>query len=215
MAADIFKLPNLITLGRLLMLVPTAYFLARSDPNARYWALSCLAVAAVSDFFDGYFARRLNLRTQLGLILDPLSDKILAATLVILLIAFREFPYWLAAVIIGRDLMIFAGAAIVRKKAGLIIPSNLTGKYCFSAIAMLLISYILEFDFGIRLTMYLTLILIALSLFFYGQIYINVMHGRETPVFRDRPLYKQLRTIGVVAVIATYLMKFARTAGWV
>ena len=77
MAHALFKIPNLISLGRLMFVVSTAWFLAQPEPVARLYALIFLTLAAVSDFFDGFMARRLNQHTRLGLILDPLTENLL------------------------------------------------------------------------------------------------------------------------------------------
>jgi len=214
MAHDIFKVPNLITLGRLAFLIPTGYFLSLPGPHNQIYALACLTLAAVSDFLDGFFARKLNQQTQLGLILDPLSDKILAATVIILLIIHRAFPLWLAAVIIGRDLLIAAGGLMMKSKIKEIPSSNLTGKYGFASIAVLLVSYVIEFEFGIWLLTVIVIPLIALSIIFYGRAMISVIEGRPVPRFHDRPVYHILRTVTTVIISAIYLFKLFQKINW-
>lgn len=214
MAHDIFKIPNLVTLGRLLLLIPTAYFLSQPGVDSRIYALVCLTIAAVSDFLDGYLARRLNQCTRLGLILDPISDKILAGILAVLLIIYRDFPIWLAALIIGRDLLIMIGGLAVKSKISDVPSSNLSGKYSFTAIAVLLCSYVIEFQFGIRLFTFITVAFIILSVVMYGRRFILVMHGRTIPEFRDKALYRATR-IALVWIISLYfLYRLGQYIGW-
>ena len=215
MARDIFKLPNLISMGRLILLFPTAYFLSQPGPTSRIYALACLSAAAISDYLDGYFARKFNQKTELGKILDPLSDKILAGVLVILLIIYRAFPVEMAVLITGRDLLILSGGLIIRSKTNVTPQSNLTGKYCFASIAVLLISYVIEFDFGIKLLSISSVILITLSIFIYGRIFILALQGKPCPVFSDRPLYRFLRTGAAIIISAIYLYQLMRYTGWV
>jgi len=205
MAHDIFKVPNLITLGRLLLLIPTAHFLSLPGAANRIFALACLSLAAFSDFLDGYFARRLNQKTRLGLILDPVSDKILAGILGLLLIIYRDFPIWMAAVIIGRDLIIMAGGLLVKSRTAEIPSSNLSGKYCFASIAVLLCSYVIEFDFGIRLFTYITLALIAVSLINYSRSFMHIMKDIPPPRFEDKKAYRIMR-LAVVWIISIYFI---------
>lgn len=205
MIRDIVKIPNLISLGRLIFLIPTAYFLSQPDPHYRLYALITLTVAAVTDYFDGYFARKLNQKTELGLILDPLSDKILAGVLVILLILYRSFPIWLAVLILGRDILILSGGLIIKSKTGRTPESNLSGKYCFAFIAGLLISYVIEFDFGITMMTAISIILIGLSLVIYARTFTIVMRGTAAPVFVDKPLYRFLRTAITLIAALVYL----------
>lgn len=101
------QLPNLITVLRLL-LIPVMAFLV----FARSYDLAFLlfVLQAVSDWLDGFLARRYHLMTRFGAILDPIADKLamLAATL---LLAWQGFlPWWLAAVMVARDIVIVCGA---------------------------------------------------------------------------------------------------------
>jgi len=213
-AHDLIKVPNLITLGRLVFLVPTAYFLARPGHANQIYALICLSLAAVSDYFDGYFARRLNQQTRLGLLLDPLSDKIMAATMVILLIMYRNFPLWMAAIIVGRDILIGAGGLAVASRIRNIPRSNLTGKYAFASIAVLLVSYVIEFDFGVRLFTFISLPLIALSAVLYARSLVRAVKGLPLPDFQDKTMYRAARSIGTLVVAVVYLYKLLEMVGW-
>lgn len=214
MAHDIFKIPNLITLGRLLLLIPIAFFLSRPGGDNQIYALACLTAAAISDYLDGFFARLLNQQTRLGLMLDPLSDKILAGTLVILLIVYRDFPFWIAAAIIGRDLLILIGSLIVKSKTSDIPPSNLSGKYSFAAIAVLLCSHIIEFQFGIWLFTILTLVFLLLSLIMYGRTLIAVMQGQPMPRFKDKIGYRIIRIALTWVVSIYFLFRLGQFIGW-
>ena len=214
MAHDIFKIPNLITLGRLLMLIPTAWFLSEPGPVNRVLALACLTVAAVSDFLDGYLARRLKQETRLGLILDPLSDKILAGVLAILLIIYRDFPLWLAAAIIGRDLLIMTGGLMMKSRITGIPPSNLSGKYGFASIAVLLCSHVIEFPFGIKLFTILVVAFIALSIIMYGRAFARVMRGRPLPRFHDKQAYRIIR-MAITWPLSLYILyHLGQYLGW-
>jgi CDP-diacylglycerol--glycerol-3-phosphate 3-phosphatidyltransferase len=215
MAHDLFKVPNLITVGRLVFLIPTGYFLSLPGPHNQIYALACLTLAAISDYFDGYFARRLNQQTRLGLILDPLSDKVLAATVIILLIVHRDFPLWMAAIIIGRDILIAGGGLAIKSKLKEIPASNLTGKYSFASIALLLVSYVIEFDFGIWLMTIMVIPLIGLSIVFYARAMIRVLKGQPLPHFHDRLIYRLLRTAATVIVSVVYLFRLFQKIHWI
>jgi CDP-diacylglycerol--glycerol-3-phosphate 3-phosphatidyltransferase len=176
--------------------------------------LLCLSLAAISDYFDGYLARRLKQETRLGLILDPLSDKILAAVLVVLLIRYRAFPLWLAGIIVGRDLMILAGGMKIRSRLKVIPSSDLTGKYCFAAIAVLLVSHIIEFSFGVTIMTVTALVLVAASLASYGVTLAAAMNGRATPKIADRPAYRYARVVVTWSISLVYLFKLGQMIGW-
>ena len=101
------QLPNLITAGRIALVVPLAWLIARQDYRT---ALVVLVIAAVSDAVDGFLAKRFGWQTWIGGMLDPIADKLmLMASFVALGIA-GGIPAWLPALVIGRDLVIVLGA---------------------------------------------------------------------------------------------------------
>jgi len=104
-------IPNIICLIRIGLIWPTIVALQAGE----YWtALILVAVCAVSDGLDGWLAKRFNWTSHLGKILDPLADKMLLVAL-FLTTAWNDLvPWWLAAVVVARDVMIGGGAVIYR-----------------------------------------------------------------------------------------------------
>jgi len=112
-------LPNLITLGRF-ALVPLALWCIQADRwLAAFWVF---AAAGASDAVDGYLARRLNLRSPLGAVLDPLADKVLLVSLFVMLGAHGVVPAWLVVLVVGRDLLIVAAVGVLWWRAGRLPP---------------------------------------------------------------------------------------------
>jgi cardiolipin synthase len=100
-------LPNLVTILRMLLVVPLCWLIR----DGRYdGALVIAAVAGFSDAVDGFLARHYGWQTWLGGILDPLADKLLLTTAFLWLAFAGDVPTWLAALVIGRDLVIVGGA---------------------------------------------------------------------------------------------------------
>jgi cardiolipin synthase (CMP-forming) len=109
------SLPNLITLARLGLVPLMAWYAAR---GVYVVALPIFLMAALSDFADGYIARKFKVVSRFGAALDPIADKLnmLVATLVL---AWQSLlPLWLAAAIIGRDVIIVAGVLAYRRFRG-------------------------------------------------------------------------------------------------
>lgn len=104
------SLPNAITLVRL-ALTPLVAF-AIFDGRWRD-ALLLFGVAGVSDALDGYLARRLGMRSELGAFLDPLADKALLVTIYVTLAIVGAAPVWLAALVVGRDLFIIGTIGVL------------------------------------------------------------------------------------------------------
>ena len=107
------NLANLVTLGRLLMVVPLVWLIATERLEAAFWLF---VAAGVSDVVDGYIAKNFNARTELGAILDPLADKALLDGIYLALAIVGWLPAWLAIMVLGRDLLIVIGVALIRRR---------------------------------------------------------------------------------------------------
>ena len=113
--------PNRISLVRLLLVGPFVVLLINQHawPWARHAALAIFLVMAVSDFVDGLLARRLGAITRLGAILDPLADKVLVISAVVLLSIHRigaggyHLPNWLPIAVVGKDLWVIVGTVVI------------------------------------------------------------------------------------------------------
>lgn len=206
----LFQLSNLFSLLRIALIPVLAFYLAQSGESAALKSLVILVVAGISDGLDGYFARKLNQVSQLGMILDPLADKVLAGALVIMLIFFRDFPIWLAIVIVGRDLLILAAAAILLRGKKILTPSNLSGKYAFVSIVALLSCAVIRFEFGVTLMTYISLALIVLSVTNYVHVFSAYQKGEKLPVFKDQPVFKITRVCATALVLLLLLVKLYR-----
>lgn len=106
------NVPNLLTVSRLL-LVPCffvcLYYDYQGVEETTVPLRILLMFIVISDFLDGYLARRWNTTTRLGRILDPLADKFFVVTSYILLTAFKQIPPWLTILVVSKDVMILLG----------------------------------------------------------------------------------------------------------
>jgi cardiolipin synthase (CMP-forming) len=107
-----FSLPNLLTFGRLALVPVIAGLLLYAGPKenaARWMALALFIVAAITDFFDGYLARKWQLQSSLGRMLDPIADKVLVAVVLLVLssdgILFGGH-IWAAVIILAREVLV-------------------------------------------------------------------------------------------------------------
>jgi len=104
-------LPNILTALRLCAAPLTGVLILRGQFTA---ALSVFAFAGLSDVLDGYLARRLSYATRFGVYLDPAADKLLMLASFVTLAMIHAIPFWLTALIIGRDLAIVMGVGLAR-----------------------------------------------------------------------------------------------------
>ncbi len=118
------NLPNKLTLIRI-VLVPVCMLLTLL--GYMYWALGVFIVAAITDFFDGYIARKYNLVTSFGKIMDPLADKILVFGALLCFIEMGFIPSWTVAIILAREFFV-TGMRIVAVDKGKVIAASWWGK---------------------------------------------------------------------------------------
>ena len=104
------------------MVVPLVWLIATERLQAAFWLF---LAAAISDAVDGFIAKRFNTRTNLGSYLDPLADKVLLDGIYVALAMGQWLPVWLVALVIGRDLLIVCGVALIRRRDAVFRPRPL------------------------------------------------------------------------------------------
>lgn len=135
------QIPNIITVIRILAIAPICWLLWKGSYGS---ALALLVLAGLSDALDGFLARRYGWFTRLGAILDPVADKLFVVSVFIVFGLKGSLPWWLIALVIGRDVVIVLGAIVYRVVMGelemrpLIISKLNTGLQIFLLAATLL-----------------------------------------------------------------------------
>ena len=121
----IFTIPNVISMLRLVCVPLFAYLIIQHE---NYWALAILAISGISDWLDGYIARRFNQISKLGQILDPAADR-LFIFVTLLGLTYRDvIPLWFAIIVISRDLFLLTLIPALTKKGYGPLSVNLIGK---------------------------------------------------------------------------------------
>jgi CDP-diacylglycerol--glycerol-3-phosphate 3-phosphatidyltransferase len=145
---NFWTISNLFSISRVFLLIPIFFFLYQGkDNNGNEWAAIFMGLAAITDFLDGATARWLNKMTRWGRILDPLCDKVCILSIgIFLALPSRDhpIPIWFLLLVIARDFIILVGSYYIIGRYHH-IPSSMTiGKWTTFFMAMLLISYTLE-----------------------------------------------------------------------
>jgi CDP-diacylglycerol--glycerol-3-phosphate 3-phosphatidyltransferase len=122
------NLPNAITLSRLFLTAGFIIFVAWESTWGHLTALVLFVIAAISDFVDGWLARKMNLVTPLGKLLDPLADKILVCSAFVFLTAEGLCPVWITALILGREFLV-TGLRQIAIEAGQVLAADRLGKW--------------------------------------------------------------------------------------
>ena len=162
-------LPNALSIFRALLLIPIFFALKLDSETGGRLILILLIIAGLTDFFDGYLARRWGFNSQLGRILDPLADKIFAGGLVLTLALEGRIPVWFCVLIISRDICIIIGSALLLNRMNLVKGSNTIGKWAFTFILFALISAILDLARATPVLIVLSTVFVLFSVVSYGH----------------------------------------------
>ncbi|MBK9306010.1 MAG: CDP-diacylglycerol--glycerol-3-phosphate 3-phosphatidyltransferase [Nitrospira sp.] len=141
--ADSINVPNVLTLARILLIPVFIILFVNPTPDQSLAAAAIFAVAAVTDMLDGYIARRTGQVTKLGKLLDPLADKLLVLSALILLMNVERVSALVVLLIVGRELAV-TGMRAIAAGEGMIIPAETTGKYKMALQVVAIILLILE-----------------------------------------------------------------------
>jgi len=144
----IFNVPNLLSLSRILS-VPIFIVLMLDPHPARALAAGIVfSLASATDWLDGYLARKWGQVTKMGKLLDPIADKILIMSALVILVELRPniVHSWMAILIIGREFAV-TGLRAIASSDGIIIPAETVGKYKVGAQITAVLSLLLDYAF--------------------------------------------------------------------
>ena len=121
------SLPDQLTVARALS-VPVVVLLFEWDfPNHDYWATALFALAMSTDWFDGRIARRRGHVSPLGSLLDPVADKLLVLSVLVVLIDQDVFPAWMVAAVVAREILV-SGLRLAALERGVVLAARDLGK---------------------------------------------------------------------------------------
>ena len=172
MASNIITIPNLLTFLRMALIPVFASLLFYGQSG---WALLIFVIAGVSDGVDGFVARRFNQESALGTIIDPIADKLLMTTAFVILTLpnilpptrHLPVPFWVTAVVLGRDLLIIGVAGAINVVTGFrgFKPSwlgKLSTTVQVAAVALIMFAVVSGYTFYLP-TIYAVVVLLAFA----------------------------------------------------
>jgi CDP-diacylglycerol---glycerol-3-phosphate 3-phosphatidyltransferase len=145
------NIPNLLSAVRILAIPVVIGFLSWPGPMASFLAAVIFSLASLTDLLDGYIARQQKRETAVGKLLDPLADKLLVLSCMIMLIPLERIPAWMVVLIIGREVAV-TGLRGIASAEGLVIAASRWGKaklilQTFSLIGLMIHYRYLGIDF--------------------------------------------------------------------
>lgn len=174
---------NVLSLLRLLLAAPIVLLLLRAGEGDRTLPLIVMLAAGLTDFLDGILARAMDQITELGRVLDPLADKIAIAAVGFTLIVLGDLPLWFLLVVVVRDIVILAGGLLIKKRTGVVLPSNWAGKVAVTFVALVMLLAATHLDGLMHLrdgAIWVSVFFLTLSLVLYARRFYEAFISRVT-----------------------------------
>ncbi|MFY9323108.1 MAG: CDP-diacylglycerol--glycerol-3-phosphate 3-phosphatidyltransferase [Syntrophomonadaceae bacterium] len=170
------NLPNSLTIIRIILIPIFVVILLVRIPYGDYIAALIFSVAALTDSLDGYLARKRREVTTLGVILDPLADKLLVTAALISLVELSRIPGWTAIVILGREFAV-SGLRAIKAEQGIVIPASWMGKLKtisqIAAILLIILEKSFEQVFSFPLGLWMLYLAVAITVLSGIQYFYN------------------------------------------
>ncbi|WP_432822317.1 CDP-diacylglycerol--glycerol-3-phosphate 3-phosphatidyltransferase [Trichloromonas sp.] len=178
----LLNLPNMLTLVRIAAVPLVVVLLLFESREANFWAALVFALAAVTDWLDGWLARKWEIVTVLGKFLDPLADKLIVMAALIMLIPLGRVPAWAVFLILARE-MIVTGLRSIASAEGVVIAASDLGKYKTIVQMVAIIALLLHYDyywlFGYEIELFHVTMQHAGLFFFYVAFVMTIWSGAD------------------------------------
>ncbi len=178
----LMNLPNILTLARIAAVPVVVILLLFESKSNCFWAAAVFILAAITDWLDGYLARKWQIVTVLGKFLDPLADKLIVLGALIMLIPLDRIPAWVVFVVLAREMTV-TGLRSIASSEGIVIEASSLGKYktIFQMVAIpgLILHYQYYWFFGVEFDFLYASFHNAGLLFFYISLFLTLWSGGD------------------------------------
>ncbi len=206
---EITDLPNVITLIRIAFIPLILICVDNYSPKLSTLAATLFAVAAVSDALDGYLARRMGLITVVGKFLDPLADKLIVLSTLVMLVAKGRAPAWLVIVLTARELAV-TGLRAIASQEGFVISAGSGGK-AKAALQMVGIGFLLvHFSYDLLFFDYPLDFHLVGTILLYVSLILSVMSAVDYFRFFVQAAQKQAGALAAQGITRAALREQAR-----
>ncbi|RJO69644.1 MAG: CDP-diacylglycerol--glycerol-3-phosphate 3-phosphatidyltransferase [Myxococcales bacterium] len=151
---EFFNLPNILTLARIVVIPAVCLMMLEDTLVSAFLATVLYSAAALTDWIDGYLARRSKQITLIGKFLDPLADKLIVLSILLTLLAMKRMDLWIVAVILAREITI-TGLRAIASSEGLVIDAKPLGKYKTAFQMIALVGLVLHYPYVINFGIYI------------------------------------------------------------
>jgi cardiolipin synthase len=179
----VLNLPNLITIGRILMVPVVVWAIASNEMKA---AFVLFLLAGVSDAVDGFLAKRFHMKSELGAYLDPLADKVLIVSIYVALGITESIPRWIVILVVSRDILIVGGIMVasllgkpMRVRPVLVSKLNTVAQIVYACLVLAALAFGFTAQTGERVLMVAVAVLTLASIGFYMREWVVHMSAAE------------------------------------
>jgi CDP-diacylglycerol--glycerol-3-phosphate 3-phosphatidyltransferase len=196
---DAFNLPNLLTMGRMLVIPVVLLLIDRGTPKDCAIAALVYSAAAITDLLDGYLARRMNVVSVLGKFLDPLADKLLVMASLVYMVPMGRIPEWAVTLLLAREISV-TGLRGIASSEGVVIAAGEEGKSKTALQMIGILCLILGYPYHLtlgpwdlgwvdlvnvgRALVYISLVFSIVSAVSYMRIFVMAVEAKEAKVER-------------------------------
>jgi CDP-diacylglycerol--glycerol-3-phosphate 3-phosphatidyltransferase len=182
MIGRIWTISNLLSILRIILIIPIITIMLHDDPSNRWIIISLMIIAAFTDLLDGMLARKMNQVTEFGKIIDPIADKVAIGCICIILATQGKIPSWFFILILMRDILILAGGIYIKKIKNIILQSNTIGKWAVAVVAMFIILSLIDVSEVLWLKplfLVASVFMLTLSFVFYSVRFLKVLNASK------------------------------------
>lgn len=178
---EIFSIPNILCYFRILLVPVFLYVYFTSETSGGHFlSAGILLISSLSDFLDGFIARKYDMITELGKLIDPVADKltqfVVACTL---MYTYPAYALLVAIIVIKDGMLLFVGYYVYKKKGKHLAQAEMPGKVAtavFFVVSILLIAFYIPGTLIASIMIYTTVVLMGIAMIYYGQGLYSLYH---------------------------------------
>lgn len=177
----IYTWSNFISFTRILVVIPVVWLHISNEYETNIWIIMLIVYGVISDYLDGLVARWRDEISELGKVLDPIADKLMAFFLFLYTVLLGWIPLWYFILGVVRDLLIMAGSAHIKRKRGKVAMSIMSGKVTVNVMAFYWISvfFFREADTVHTFLMVVSALMMVVSFIEYKRRYYKIINGAD------------------------------------
>ncbi len=175
----LFTISNFISFSRIFIVIPVVYRHYINGYSVDAIIILLIGYGIISDYLDGFVARKTNTISEIGKMIDPISDKIAAGLLFIYTVVIGWVPFWFLWLFIARDILILIGSSFIKLRYGKVAMSTISGKISVNVISLYWISifFFRSASLAHAILLWASVAIMLFSFIMYLLRYRNIMNG--------------------------------------